>query len=361
MNITIDVRKFYDSGVGTYIQNLVPKITKFLPQHSFTLLSHSKDILLHFPDQQNIFFVNCETKPYTIREQIDVLSLTPKNTHLLWIPFINIPVLYKGKLLVTVYDMNFLALPQFLSLPQRLYAKIVFRAIRHKANHVLCISEFSKREFLRLVPGKKVDVSAIPLGTASHWFTPTQNLENPQDKPFFLFVGNVKPHKNLVRLLQAYERIALQIPHDLIIVGKKEGFIVSDTQALAYPSSLNERIVFTGHINDERLRQYYTHATALAFPSLYEGFGLPALEAMACSCPVLTSNVTALPEVCGDAAIYCDPYSVEDIAKQLLRLAKDEDLRKDLIAKGKKRAASFTFDACAERTTEVIQHLLQPM
>ncbi len=358
MKITIDSRKLHDSGVGTYIQNVIPNIIEQLPEYHFTLLGHREALMPYAEGRDQITIVDYHTRPYSPREQIDILPLIPRDTDLLWVPFINIPVLYRGNMLVTVYDVNFLALPQFLTPVQRLYAKLIFTAIRRKADHVLCISEFSKREYLRLVSGPQQDVSAILLGTAPQWFKLPTKLENPQTQPFFLFVGNVKPHKNLVRLLQAFAQIADQIPHNLVIVGKKEGFIIGDEQALAYPSSLNERILFTGYINDEQLRQYYAHATALAFPSLYEGFGLPALEAMACHCPVLTSNITALPEVCGDAALYCNPYSVADIAEKLLQLASDEALRKMLTDKGYKRAAALTFDACADQTTEIIQQLL---
>jgi len=357
--LTIDVRKIHDSGVGTYIQNLIPLIIERLPEYRFTLLGPRDAIAPHFKYADCLTIIDYRTKPYSIREQIDILPLIPKDTDLLWVPFINIPLLYCGKLLVTVHDVNFLTMPQFLSFPQRIYAKIVFATIRHKAVHVLCVSEFSKYEFMRLVPGTKDNVSAILNGTAPQWFEPPHNADNPHTDPFFLFVGNVKPHKNLVRLLQAFEKIADKIPHNLVIVGKKEGFIIGDNQALAYPSSLSERIVFTGYIHDDILRQYYAHATALAFPSLYEGFGLPALEAMACSCPVLTSNITALPEVCGDAALYCDPYSVEDIGQQLLRLATDTGLRNDLIARGRQHAAALTFEDCADKTVNVIQNLLQ--
>ena len=353
------MRKIHDSGVGTYIQNLIPNITKQLPEHHFTLLGRSEELTPYFGGHNHVTLIDYHTRPYSLREQVDILPLIPNDTDLLWVPFINIPVLYRGKLLVTVYDVNFLALPQFLSVTQRLYAKLIFAAIRRKADHVLCISEFSKREFMRLVPGKSDNVSAILLGTPPQWFEPIQTLACPQPQPFFLFVGNVKPHKNLVRLLQAFAQIADQIPHNLVIVGKKEGFIIGDNQALAYPSSLEERILFTGYIDDVQLRQYYAHATALAFPSLYEGFGLPALEAMACHCPVLTSNITALPEVCGDAALYCDPYAVEDIAQKLVQLASDEELRQTLITKGRKRAAALTFDPCADQTSRIIKQLLQ--
>ena len=359
MKITIDVRKLHDSGVGTYIQNIIPNIIAQLPDQNFTLLGHQAELTPYFNGHNNLTLIDYHTRPYSLREQIDILPLIPSDTDLLWVPFINIPVIYRGKLLVTVYDVNFLALPQFLSFTQRIYAKLIFAAIRRKADHVLCISEFSKREFMRLVPGKSDNVSAILLGTPPQWFEPIQTLACPQPQPFFLFVGNVKPHKNLVRLLQAFAQIADQIPHNLVIVGKKEGFIIGDNQALAYPSSLEERILFTGYIDDVQLRQYYAHATALAFPSLYEGFGLPALEAMACHCPVLTSNITALPEVCGDAALYCDPYAVEDIAQKLVQLASDEGLRQVLITKGNEQAAALTFDTCADQTTRVIRQLLQ--
>jgi len=358
MKITIDVRKIHDSGVGTYITNLVPLVIQAMPAAHFYLLGRVDDLKQQpWTQAANITLVDMQSRPYSVREQAELLRKIPIDTDLLWVPFINIPLLYRGKMLVTVCDVAFLALPQFLSLSQRLYARLMFTAIRHKADQILCISDFTKHEFMRLVPGQKSNITTTLLGTPPQWFH-VQPIHRPHPKPYFLFVGNVKPHKNLGRLIGAFRQIADRIPHDLVIVGRKEGFIISDQAVLDSQAALGDRVVFTGYIEEATLQQYFAHAAALVFPSLYEGFGIPALEAMACGCPTIVSNSTSLPEVCGDAVLYCDPYSVQDIARQMLRLATDEILRAELIAKGKHRAYELTYEQCALKTIDIVKRCI---
>lgn len=358
MKITIDVRKLHDSGVGTYITNLVPLIIAAMPEHQFNLLGQVEDLKQQaWTHAANIALVEVQSRPYSIAEQTELLRKIPADTDLLWVPFINIPLFYRGKLLVTVCDVAFLALPQFLNLSQRLYARLMFTAIRRKAAHILCISDFTKREFMRMVPGRQDNVTTTLLGTPPQWFT-VQKTQNPHPKPYFLFVGNVKPHKNLGRLITAFRQIADKVPHDLVIVGKKEGFIISDQAVLTNQAELGDRVVFTGYLQEEQLHQYFAHATAFVFPSLYEGFGIPPLEAMACGCPTIVANGSSLPEVCGDATLYCEPTLVEDIAAKLVAMATNEELRQNLIEKGHARARQLTFERCAATTLQVLQHLL---
>ena len=155
--------------------------------------------------------------------------------------------------------------------------------------------------------------------------------------------------------MAAFSRIANDIPHKLVIVGKREGFITGDSDVQEAAQRLGGRVLFTGQIDQSLLRRYYSHAALLAFPSLYEGFGLPPLEAMACGCPVLVSNAASLPEVCGDAAVYVDPYRVEDIADTLLRVLLDGGLRTELSARGLERAASYQWQRTAQQTLEVMK------
>ena len=360
MNLTIDIRKLRDSGVGTYLTNLVPLVINAMPQVAFTLIGNTDDLaLLPWTHGKNIRLVDYRRRPYSPIEQLEFPERVRFDTDLLWVPFINIPLFYHGRLLVTVYDLNFLALPQLLSRSQRLYARLMFSAIRRKAAHVLSISQFTKDEFLRYVPGRHDNVTVTLLGTPPQWQTASSAGQHaPHPRPFFLFLGNVKPHKNLARLIQAFKQIAGQVPHDLLIVGKKEGFIIADRSVEAAAAELGERIVFTGYLDDETLKSYFAQATALVFPSLYEGFGLPPLEAMACGCPTLVSNGSSLPEVCADASLYCDPYSVDDIAAKMLEIAHDTNLRNTLIARGKQRVAQLTWESCAEKTVAVINNLL---
>ncbi|MFK5953154.1 MAG: glycosyltransferase family 1 protein, partial [Desulfobacterium sp.] len=189
------------------------------------------------------------------------------------------------------------------------------------------------------------------------WFN-IKKRSRPHAKPYFLFVGNVKPHKNLTRLLEAFELLPSNISQELIIVGKKEGFITHDSMVEKKAVSMKQRVHFTGYVDNELLHQYFVHADALIFPSLYEGFGLPPLEAMACGCPVLVSNAASLPEVCGDAAIYFDPYSIKDMADKIKHLLSDKALQDKMRIKGLERAKKFTWKKSALETAKTIEELL---
>ena len=149
------------------------------------------------------------------------------------------------------------------------------------------------------------------------------------------------------------------IPHDLVIVGRREGLLTADEAVAAKAEALGTRVHFTGFVEDDLLKQFVKHADALVLPSFYEGFGLPPLEAMACGCPALVSERSPrLPEACGDAALYCDPYNPRDIADKLALLMKDEGLRTSLRQKGLVRAKRFTWEACAEKTLGVLERVL---
>jgi len=145
-----------------------------------------------------------------------------------------------------------------------------------------------------------------------------------------------------------------RIPHDLLIVGQREGFITPDEAVGAKALELGNRVHFTGHVDNATLQQCYAHADALVFPSLYEGFGLPPLEAMACGCPAAVSRAASLPEVCGDAALYFDPHNESDIAEKIERIVSDVELRSELVARGKERAHSFRWQDTAASVWNVI-------
>ena len=181
---------------------------------------------------------------------------------------------------------------------------------------------------------------------------------NPHKNPYFLYVGNIKPHKNLGTLIRAFNSLVEDFPYDLVLVGKREGFITGDSATILRAGEQSGRVHFTDHVDDGVLKQYMAHAEALVFPSLYEGFGLPPLEAMAAGCPVIASSAASIPEICGDAALYCDPHSSEDIAGKIRLLAGDVTLRNELRRKGVKHAKQFTWDSCIIETCRVVDGLL---
>jgi glycosyltransferase involved in cell wall biosynthesis len=359
MSIVIDARMINASGVGTYLQNLLPRVIGARPDKRFLLVGKSSE-LAAFPWARGagVSVADCAAAIYSPAEQYRLPRLLPRDTELFWAPHFNIPLLYRGRLLVTVHDAFHLALPQYLGGPhKRLYARALFGAVRHKAAAILTVSNFSKAELLRLTGRGKGQVHVVHLGVDASWFE-LEASRNPHPRPFLLFVGNVKPHKNLAGLLEAFAQVAATLPHDLVIVGRREGFVTADSAVATRAQALGARVRFTGYLSADSLRQHVIHARALILPSFYEGFGLPPLEAMACGTPVIVSRAASLPEVCGDGALYCDPHAPADIAAKIRTLLTDGALREALRARGRKRAGQFSWDRCARETLTVLEGVL---
>jgi glycosyltransferase involved in cell wall biosynthesis len=357
--ITIDLRWVNTSGMGTYLRNIIPNFLLAFPSENFCLLGNTALLLkLPWTNRSNVRIVECNAPMYSIAEQFELFRAIPSETTLFWSTHYNIPLLYRGKMLVTVYDLFHLAMPKLVGgWYRRLYAKFMFTMVLRRALVILTISHFSKNELRRFCGPLSTPTHPIHLGVSSSWFD-IKPSTRPYENAYVLFVGNVKPHKNLSALVTAFNLICSYIPHDLVIVGKREGFITGDSVAAELASRMGSRVHFTGYLDEVALHQYLAHAEAMVFPSLYEGFGLPPLEAMAAGCPVLVSDAGPMPEVCGDAALYCDPYSADDMAAKLLTILTDEPLRVKLRERGLKHARTFTWDKCVAQTCKVIRELL---
>lgn len=355
--ITVDLRMINASGIGTYIRNVLPRLLQHLPNSQFCFLGRGR-VLAEFDWTRAADIIESNSPIYSVREQLELPRKIPVDTTLVWSPHYNIPLAYKGKLLVTVHDVFHLAMPHSMKdVHKKLYAKGLFGAVRRKAAAILTDSEFSKNQLLRYTKGRRQKIYPVHLGVDESWFE-IRKTQRPHPRPYLLCVGNVKPHKNLSGLLQAFSQIQRDLPHDLVIVGKQEGFITADKALFHQTDALGRRVHFTGYVDDDLLKQYFVHADALVFPSLYEGFGLPPLEAMACGCPVIVSNAASLPEVCSDAALYCNPYDFHDIADKIKQLMADPMLRENLRAKGFERAKHFSWEKCARETLHIIEQVL---
>lgn len=359
--VTVDVRMLESSGIGTYIKQLLPRVIEDRPNVRFNLLGQEAELgKYEWTRRANVRTVQASSGPYSIAEQFELISLSPRDTTLFWSPHYNIPLLVGSKLLVTVHDVFHLAMPEFVAgVHRRAYARFMFAAAVRKADRILTVSRFTKQELLRLTRADPRKIRVTPLGVDRSWFE-VPSEPPPHPRPYLLYAGNVKPHKNLVALLTAFGSLLTEFPHDLIIVGKRDGFITGDSAVAQSAAALGDRVTFTGYVADESLRQYFLHADALVQPSLYEGFGLPPLEAMACGTPVLASRAASLPEVCGDAATYFDPSDVEDIAMSIRRLLRDEKLAASLTERGRERARGFSWEQTTVDTTRAIDELLAP-
>jgi glycosyltransferase involved in cell wall biosynthesis len=357
--VTVDARMIEASGIGTYLKHLLPRVLAGLPEARLCLLGRPSELTpFDWTRDERVTVKALRAGVYSPFEQLAVLRATPPETDLLWIPHINLPVLYRGKLLVTVHDAYYADLrrPVGTRWDKRVYTRALMSALVRRADFILTVSAFTRQELEDSFGPLRQPVRAVPIGVDQGWFDLVRGTERPHPRPYLLYVGNLRPNKNVPGLLEAFRRLGDRWPHDLVIAGRDFGMAASLSRQVR---ALGDRVRFTGHLPLTELRQLYAHADALVLPSFYEGFGLPPLEAMACGVPVAVSRRASLPEVCGDAAVYFDhPENPGDIAAGLERLLGSETLRQELIARGRKRARGFTWQSCSEGTLEAIRGLL---
>jgi glycosyltransferase involved in cell wall biosynthesis len=358
-SLAIDVRMWNSSGIGTYIKNIVPLVINELNNVRYFLLGNELELSHEgLLDNSNVDFIEFKAPIYSIKEQFLFSKLIPKETTLFWSPHYNIPVCYNGTLLVSIMDLGHIALRQknndFL---KKKYAKFMFNKIRTKADATIYISEFSRNEFNKYIGNPKTSQYMTHLGIHEDWHN--IQIGNKLNKnPFLLYVGNVKPHKNLGALIDAFKKIKDKIPHDLVIVGRREGFIAKDDTLETKAIDLRDRIIFTGEVNDYDIKQYMKQADIFVFPSLYEGFGFPPLEAMAAGTPVVTSNAASLPEICGDAVLYFNPHDIGQISHGILKMINDDSMKEEYIIRGKNKVKQYNWDKTSKQTIKIIQELL---
>jgi glycosyltransferase involved in cell wall biosynthesis len=350
--IVIDVRMHRHAGIGTYIRNVVPRVMALRPAWEFTLLT-PRGAAPDWISDNRATLVPCESDIYTVREQIELPLRTPRGVDLFWSPHYNIPVLSRAPLAVTVHDVCHLALPELYGgVVRQQYARRMFAAVRRRADEILFVSEFTQNEFESYV-GAPRRHTIVHNGVDAGWRVPIGG-PSPRPRPYLLCVGNTKPHKNLGALLQAFESLLGTIEHDLVVVGNQSKQRTIDDDALRNAARLGGRVHLVRDADDAALKRYVMHATAVVLPSLYEGFGLPALEAMAAGTPCIVSAIGSFAEVCGPTAMYFNPRDPKDIATQILCLLDDKALSAALATRGRTRSETFTWERTAERTVEAL-------
>lgn len=341
------------SGIGAYLSNVLPGL---LPRCSLL-----KPVLLaqteHLARMRALAGAFAEVLQWRAAP-LTLADLRPPPIgaagDLWWVPHFNVPLVSKLPLVATLHDLLPLNDASCRWPPhQRLAVRTWLRAIQRRARHVICVSEFTRQEAIRLGHLEDGRISVVPLGVDSGWAAGARPraIGTP---PYLLFVGLIKPHKNLGGLLRAFEAIAASIPHRLIVVGRYAGLRGTDNDALRQARRLAPRVELLESVSQSQLADLVSGADLLVQPSFHEGFGLPPLEAMAAGTPVLVARAGAMPEVCGEAALYCDPGSTADIARGILEVLGDEGLRARMRERGLERARRFTWDACAQATADIL-------
>lgn len=257
-----------------------------------------------------------------------------------------------------IHDLNFEHFPEHLPLLARKYYRYYFQKFAHKASRILTVSEFSKKDIAETykISPEKIDVV---YNGVNEYFLPIdegkkiQTMEKySQSKPYFVFVGSLHNRKNLSGLFEAFDLFRKQTQDfKLIVVGEKRwwtGDIENAYDMLKY----KEDVVFTGRVSTEEMNNLIASAEALVLPSFFEGFGVPIIEAFNCGTPVITSNVTSMPEIAGDAALLIDPYSVESICDAMTKLTNDEKLKQVLIQKGNIRKKLYSWQQSSDKIWE---------
>ncbi|WFR56322.1 glycosyltransferase family 1 protein [Anaerocolumna sp. AGMB13025] len=278
-----------------------------------------------------------------------------------------IPPGVKGKKIAIVYDMAYKAYPETVRKRTRRLLEIALKKSCRRADHILTISEFSKKEIIKYLNIPEDKITIMPCGvdtTLYHEKYTDEDIDRVCKKyriqgVYLLYLGTLEPRKNIVRLLKAYAQLKQKISDTpkLVLAGRK-GWMYDEIFEIVNSLNLMSDIIFTGYVDAEDAPILIKGAMVFLFPSIYEGFGMPPLEAMACGTPVLTSNTSSLPEVVGDAGVLVDPFSVDSIKDGMEKLINSKELRMELSNKGLVRSKNFSWDVSTEVFHKVIQNNL---
>jgi len=344
------------AGTGIYAASLLEALQQVAPEHEYhtfasarrwqmgqqkTLLSRAGVIY------QDVLWTHAILPAQAARSHIDVLH-TPAHV---------IPVLAPCPTVVSILDALILKTPENFTRWHRNYARVFVPLSARQAAAILTISEHSKRDLVETlkVSPDKVHVTYLAASPRFHPVAIADIYDAREQyaihKPFILSVGTLEPRKNITRLVQAFAQLN-RTDYQVIHVGPK-GWQYDDILAEAQRLGLQDTVRFLGHVPLDDLVKLYNAASLFVYPSLYEGFGIPVLEAMACGCPVITSNTSSLPEVAGDAAILIDPTDTQQLADAIQRVLEDRPLADSLNEKGLANARRFSWERCAQETLAV--------
>jgi glycosyltransferase involved in cell wall biosynthesis len=375
MRIAIDIRRIEDFGVGTYIRNLVQKLATRSLDHEYFLLSppDTDEVIGSLPGN---FRILKSHRPEGWQRELHLHQLIQSaKVELLHIPYLRPAMMIPCRYLMTVHDLAEFLYPKHSGWQQDLRVRLTRRAML-KAERILAVSRATQRDIENLfrIPWNHISVISNALderfllaGRLSGQSAGSARMEEVRlvherygvRDPFLLYVGSARPQKNLPRLIEAFAAVKGELASHpgyenlkLLIIGDEMSEHPELRHAVAR-TRMSKDVRFLGFVPLEILRIFYQSAEVFVFPSLHEGFGLPPLEAMAMGTPVVTSNVSSLPEVVGDAAITVHPENVFDIARGMLRALTDEEVRNRLRAQGRQRVSRFSWDHSVDQLLEI--------
>lgn len=371
-SLAVDARALGRSGIGRYLDEVLRRLVRDPRFSRLTLAGHRPALEawaaahaagadVHIADLPHGFYSPGAQGRWLALQARGVLRADAA-----FFPHYDVPLTDRSPCtVVTVQDVGHFALRETFPAWKRAAAgAILARAVR-RASAVLVSSHATRRALLEMHPDLADRLSVIPLGVGDEWSAPPPHLSGERERfldalrPFLLCVGNRKPHKNMETAVDVLARVRRDIPSLRLVVAGEDFGEDGEVMRRARAHGLSDAVIAVGRVDDGELRALYARAAALLFPSRYEGFGLPPLEAMEAGVPVVASDAASVPEVVGDAGFLHAPDDAEGMAADVLRLLTDEGLREEMVRRGRARAASFRWQATAERTADAIHAAAQ--
>ena len=368
MRIAIDAHSVGAKLAGneSYAVNLIEALAQIDSANQYTIYVTTAEARDRFSGRWSNFKVR-STLPHTPLIRIPITLSAELRKHpvdVLHVQF-TAPPFCPCPVVVSIHDLSFEHLPETFNRRSRTQLRLTVRHSARRATRILTLSEHTRRDIIDTYGIDPERINAIPLAAPDHFAPVTDSKELQRVRhnygisgDYILSVGSIQPRKNLVRLVRAYASLRGEFSTDklpkLLLVGKR-AWLYDETLRTLDETGVRDSVVLTGYVPETDLPALYSGALCFVYPSYFEGFGLPPLEAMKCGAPVVVGNRTSLPEVVGDAALSVDPFDVDAIAAAIRRLIKDSALRRDLSVKGQKRAAEFTWQKTARKTLMVYE------
>jgi len=373
MRIGIDARMYgaeSTTGIGVYIENLVNQLFKIDSRNEYFLLLTQEAFSKFNPPNSRIKKIKVDCRWYSWSEQIQLPRILKKlNLDLVHFPHFNVPIFYRGDYVVSIHDIT----PKFFPGPRvkssfirQLGYQLVFRRGIKKAKKILTVSEHTKNNLIKYF---SVDAGKIKVTYpgVDEKFKPVESeelieeieLKNKITKPFIFYVGVWRDHKNLPGLVKAFEILKSEyhLDYQLVLAGRPDSRYPEIQQAINH-CPFKDDIVLPGFVSEKDLPIFYSAAELFVLPSFCEGFGLVAVESLACGTPVAGSNTTSLPEVLADAAVYFDPYIPAAIAQAINSVLTNPDFYQQLVKKGKSLTQKYSWLTCAQTTLAIYQSIV---
>lgn len=353
-------------GISVYSVNLLGALLRLDDRNSYTLLYRKEEDRGRFADLANVEEVVLRAPGKLLWDQVVVpLHARKHDLDVLFHPKLTVPLVTSCETVLVMHGAEQFVVPEVFKWYDRLYFSLANPLYCRAASAVVVMTEIGAGHVVDHMGADPARVHAIhesynedcELMPEAEARRRMADYDLPER--FILFVGGITPLKNFGNLLRAFRELAGEVPHQLVAAGFKR-WKYSEDMALIEEFGLEDRVRFLGFVPDADLAAIYNRAEVFAMPSLYEGFGMPVLEAMACGCPVVTTNTGCSPEVAGDAAILVDPYDPGDIAEGIRRVLGDEEIRNRLVEKGLQRAKEFSWEKCARETLRLLESLVEP-